>query len=171
MSKTEHKLVIKKTTWAKVFALLFLLPGILTLYIGSRYCFFEGQTLDGSLMMTWGALFAGVGLFLLTRGHKLSINKRKGLYRQSREFNLFSFVKPKQSGKITDIYALQLISEQINSRSNNGGAQSFTSFELNLVLKDGTRIHIMDHGNGKDVENSAKILSEFLNVPILKAHY
>jgi len=45
------------------------------------------------------------------------------------------------------------------------------SYEMNLVLTDGDRVNIMDHGKSKDVDESAQILGEFLAVPIWKAQF
>ncbi|KFE29417.1 hypothetical protein DN31_3870 [Vibrio mimicus] len=60
---------------------------------------------------------------------------------------------------------------EFNQAQVMGGASSYTSYELNLVFKDGERINIMDHGKGKDIDDSAKNLGKFLNVPIWKAQY
>jgi hypothetical protein len=81
--------------------------------------------------------------------------------------------------KLDQIYALQLISELVvqertrDSTSKNpiifGGRRrtymnKFCSYELNLVLKDGNRINVLDHGDIVSLREEAKILSDHLSV-------
>jgi hypothetical protein len=42
----------------------------------------------------------------------------------------------------------------------------FNSFELNLVLKDSERLHVIDLSNIKSIISDANKLSKFLEVPI-----
>ena len=62
------------------------------------------------------------------------------------------------------IHALQLISEWVSS--DDGG---YHSFELNLILKDGGRLNVVDHGGQDRIREDAKVLSDFLNVPVWDA--
>lgn len=63
--------------------------------------------------------------------------------------------------KLDEIVAIQVLGE-ITSET----IAPFNSFELNLVLKDCERIHVIDHSNLKTIINDATALSEFLDVPI-----
>ena len=65
---------------------------------------------------------------------------------------------------IETIHALQLISELVSS--DDGG---YHSFELNLILKDGGRLNVVDHGGQDRIREDAKVLSDFLNVPVWDA--
>ena len=47
-----------------------------------------------------------------------------------------------------------------------GGKSDYKSYEMNLVLKDGERILVIDHGDQKQVESDAAMLAVFLNVPV-----
>ena len=67
---------------------------------------------------------------------------------------------------MSEIYAIQLLSEHVQSSKN-----SYTSYELNLVFKDGSRMNVMDHGNARDIEAAAKKLADMLKVPIWQASY
>jgi hypothetical protein len=62
------------------------------------------------------------------------------------------------------IGALQILSEYISYTDD-----SYYSYELNLVLKDGKRINITDHNNLKHLKQDAVKLSEFLDVPVWDA--
>ena len=65
---------------------------------------------------------------------------------------------------LNSIIAIQLNGEHVK---NDKG--SYKSFELNLVLKDGSRKNVVDHGNLKSIISDAEILSDFLDVPIWHA--
>lgn len=66
---------------------------------------------------------------------------------------------PKYEKKIislSDVHVLQILSEYVNGKS------SFTSFELNLILKDSTRVNVIDHGNLEEIRNNAQTLANTL---------
>ena len=47
-----------------------------------------------------------------------------------------------------------------------GGKSSYYSYELNLVLSDGTRLNIVDHGDLRRVRRDGATLARFLGVPL-----
>jgi hypothetical protein len=65
---------------------------------------------------------------------------------------------------LSAIYALQLISEYVSGDKN-----SYYSYELNLVLADGNRINVVDHGNLEHLRADAQTLARFLDRPIWDA--
>jgi len=65
---------------------------------------------------------------------------------------------------LEDIHALQLIPEYF--RSPKG---SFYSYELNLILNDGRRINVVDHGDQNKLREDAETLSGFLEKPVWDA--
>jgi hypothetical protein len=62
---------------------------------------------------------------------------------------------------LEDIHAIQLLSEYVR-RSKS----SYYSYELNLVLNDGKRLIVVDHGNLTRLQEDAKKLLEFLGKPV-----
>lgn len=58
--------------------------------------------------------------------------------------------------------ALQVLTEHVSSDKG-----SYRSYELNLVLADGSRLNVTDHGKLDRIMNDAKALSEFLEVPLI----
>ncbi|MFT6213337.1 MAG: hypothetical protein ACJARD_001473 [Alphaproteobacteria bacterium] len=73
-----------------------------------------------------------------------------------------------------NIYALQIISETIsettgNSNDNHRRTRYFKSYELNVVLKDGSRVNILDHGKIERLTEDAQKLSQFLGKPLWSA--
>jgi len=51
--------------------------------------------------------------------------------------------------------------ERLGSRE-----ETYISYELNLVLRDGSRLNITDHGHLKSLRPEAVRLAEFLDVPL-----
>jgi hypothetical protein len=50
-----------------------------------------------------------------------------------------------------------------------GNKNSYYSYELNLVLDDGSRINVVDHGNLDRLRSDAQTLSRFLDKPVWDA--
>lgn len=67
----------------------------------------------------------------------------------------------RKSVPLHDIHALQVMTEQV-SKSNG----HYNSYELNLVLKDGTRRNVVDHSDFSTLMGDARVLAGFLNVDI-----
>lgn len=65
---------------------------------------------------------------------------------------------------LRDIGGLQIIRERVRFDRS-----SYASYELNLVLKNGDRRNVMDHGNLVRLREEAKQLSERLEVPLWDA--
>lgn len=70
----------------------------------------------------------------------------------------------KNHARLSDVYALQLISERC--RTKNG---SYLSYELNLVLNDGNRINVIDHGNLGEIKRDARMIAELIHKPLWEA--
>ncbi len=51
----------------------------------------------------------------------------------------------------------------------SGNKSSYYSYELNLVLNDGSRINVVDHGNLKRLRSDTQTLSQFLGKPVWDA--
>jgi hypothetical protein len=51
----------------------------------------------------------------------------------------------------------------------SGSKNSYYSYELNLVLDDGSRINVVDHGNLERLRSDANALSQFLDKPVWDA--
>jgi hypothetical protein len=62
---------------------------------------------------------------------------------------------------LKEIHALQILSEYVRSDKS-----SYYSYELNLILKDGTRKNVIDHGNLKAIREDAMMLADFLGLPL-----
>lgn len=60
-----------------------------------------------------------------------------------------------------DVHALQILSERV--RSKNG---SYLSYEINLVLNNGKRVNVVDHGKLSQIIIDADTISQFMSKPI-----
>ncbi len=67
--------------------------------------------------------------------------------------------------ELRDIHALQILREHISS----GKGGSYPSYELNLVLSDGSRLNVIDHGNLQAIRGDAQALAGFIGKPVWDA--
>ena len=112
-----------------------------------------------------GIIFTIVGsVFLFTMMTPRVFDKSINFYHKSFKSPLKNARNSDKINRLSDIVALQIIGEHINSSDN-----PYKSFELNLVLNDARRKNVIDHGNLKAVIKDAEVLSQFLNVPIWHA--
>lgn len=108
--------------------------------------------------------------------HPIAVfHKRIGLYWKGKEKDVnfdslgpIQFLRLLKKGRfsiqVKDIIAIQLLKETVKQSKH-----SFVSYEINLVLKDGKRINVVDHGNKKAALTQAKRVSKFLGVPLYAA--
>lgn len=69
--------------------------------------------------------------------------------------------RKKNMAYITDIGAVQVLRERVQVRHG-----SYHSYELNLVLKDGNRLNVVDHRNKEAIWKEASQLAKRLGVPL-----
>ncbi|MDD5213897.1 MAG: hypothetical protein PHG82_05715, partial [Candidatus Gracilibacteria bacterium] len=62
---------------------------------------------------------------------------------------------------IKEIHSLQIVSERVHGKNT-----SYTSYELNIILKDSSRVNIIDHGNLEEIRKNASELSAKLGVKV-----
>lgn len=68
--------------------------------------------------------------------------------------------------KLSDIMAIQVLGEKLIEKESNA---TRNSFELNLVLNNLKRVHVIDHNNLQGILDDAEVLSSYLNVPLWHA--
>ena len=70
---------------------------------------------------------------------------------------------------LADVYAIQLIKEYVTTYGTEH-SRSYYSYELNLVLKDGERMNVVDHGDLQRIRADAIRLGGFLgSLPVWDA--
>jgi hypothetical protein len=140
----------------RLFAGVFLLAGIAVGVVGgvNREWF----------PLAFGAAFAAVGGGLLFFGTTpVVFDKREGAFWKGRTApnEAVNRLTLKRYAALADLHALQIIKERVR-----GDDRSYDSFELNLVLTDGRRINVTDHGDYETLRRNAETLSEFLERPL-----
>jgi len=165
-----NRLEFRASMGAKLFYLVFLLAGV-AMSIGfsasklSRGAF--SFDIDTIMPVLIGLFFAIVGGCLFYFGTvPIVFDKSNGSFWKGWKAPNQAFDKKtlKHYVKLEKIHALQLISEYCR-----GNKSSYYSYELNLVLKDGKRVNVIDHGNQKTLKEDAATLATFLRKPLWDA--
>ncbi|HKQ97417.1 MAG TPA: hypothetical protein VJV75_06050 [Candidatus Polarisedimenticolia bacterium] len=78
-----------------------------------------------------------------------------------------------KAGRLSDVYALQLVSTRRYVGNpqvgvDGSGYKEFPTHELNLVLKDATRLSIVCDDDYGRLDRGAKVLADFLQRPLWK---
>ena len=126
-------------------------------------------TIQTILLLLIAITFMGLGGWLYYfESLPIVFDKQKGFFWKGRKApdEVFDTQTLRAHAAIEDIYALQLIAEY---SEGSGKSRSDYSYELNLVLKDGSRIHVFNHQKEKYVREDAKTISRFLEKPIWDA--
>jgi hypothetical protein len=166
----SFRLEFRASAGAIVFYLLFLLIGLGVL-IG--FTVFALSSVSPSLgiemliPIVFGLVFTGVGGGMLYFGTvPVVFDMTMGCFWKGRKSRSNMIVRntSKHFSEFDNIHALQLISEHCR-----GNKQSYYSYELNLVLKNGTRLNVVDHGNYDKIRKDADTLAAFLGKPVWDA--
>lgn len=167
LRKADGRLTVRRTLGGVVFACVFMVPGTLAVLAALPAALLADEKgwLIGGFLLLWGAGFGGAGWLLLLGGKPLTFDARAGVYYRGKAYVHGEGRATDQQGSLNNIHALQLVSEHITGSGRN--RSSFVSHELNLVLDDGERVNVMDHGG--DIETCARSLAELLDVPLWKA--
>lgn len=139
-----------------------------------------GVILKATLTETTDLMFygmIGLGVVFILYGVMMVFS-----YRQARVFDIdIGYFwrdkrKPEKSLGISEdqcelnkIHAVQIIQERVRKSAGSSGSSYFFSYEINLVLDDGQRLNVVDHGTLSRIRKDAKELAEFLNVPLWDA--
>ncbi len=118
-------------------------------------------------LLAFGALFALVGLGMLFFGSIPAVfDKHHGYYAKTlkKPEGIADISAMKNHTKLNRIHAIQLISEFCS-----GDKSRYYSYELNLVLEDGSRLNVIDHGNVEAIRADAQKLAAFLGKPLWDA--
>lgn len=165
-----NRLEFKASVGAKIYCSIFLFVGIAIMIIFFVVEIASGIfTLDPEMIfpLVMGLVFAvvGGGLFYYVTT-PIVFDKYKGSFWRGRKGpdDVSDRRELKHYTELENIHALQLLSEYCS-----GNKSSYYSYELNLVLKDGSRINVIDHGNQKKLREDAQTLSGFLGKPLWDA--
>jgi len=166
---SANTITIGKSAVNILHALLFLLPFGLPLLFGPVYFYlYLDSAPEIFILSPFGALFCLPG-FLILKNEKITFDKPSGFYYRGNAYDQSASLPLAKQGRLKDIYAVQILSKVTKSRSKH--SRPFTSYELNLVFKDGARTNAMDQKDEKIVFESALELGKFLGAPIWSANH
>ena len=142
------------------FSLFFVGGGVISFgcWIATR--FVPAPNVSGGVLLLITAIFGGVGGFMLsTFTEPIVFDLKQGIYWKGRG-------EPPMGSKteLSSVHALQIISEYVVSTDPT--TASFSSYELNLVLENGDRINVVDHGDYERLRRDGRTLSEVLEIPL-----
>lgn len=107
--------------------------------------------------------FLGGFFFFYVMKRSSNFDKNIGFYWKghANSFRGHQITTSQKSCKLDRIHAVQLLRKKCTSDDG-----SYYSYELNLILKDGQRLNVIDHGKLEQLRADTEILSEFLGVPV-----
>lgn len=150
--------------FAAVFAAFGLIfPGVIAFSILSGT---KGSMAIMLIPAVFGLIFLLIGITVYrTASVPRVFDKDSGYYWKGRtDPNLMLNREYQNCVRLPDIHAVQIIPEWVR-----GNKSSYTSYELNLVLKDGKRLNVIDHGNVAALRTDAEVIAGFLQVPVWDA--
>lgn len=183
----SHKLVeihpdrleFRASIAARLFAMVFIVTGIFVFAAALLAAPPDGKEAWGTqerfFQCVFSVAFFGGGLWVwiyFTR--PIVFDRGRGYFWKGRIAPTDVF-RPEQIriyAELDAIHALQLLIEQVRTRSGGTGSNrtsSYPSYELNLVLTDGRRINVVDHGNLRRLIKDCAQLSVFLGKPVWNA--
>ncbi len=164
------RLVFKPSLWMMGFNALFVILGV-----GVALIFWLEQQQQPEPFQNWlewipvgmGVFFflLGLGMFYFSSIPLVFDRQRRLFWRGWREpAHAYNATGARGAIHFDQVHAIQLLKEII--RAKNG---PYASYELNLVLKDGTRAGVVDHGDLERLREDAARLSRFIDRPVWDA--
>lgn len=166
VNENPNRISFKASIGSIVFGMVFMLIGIAVpaVFIGTNLKTGNGLIQIANITpLAMGLIFTTVGILVIyVFGKPVVFDKMAGYFWKGRKApDRYSGQTLNSAVRLSDIYALQLIAEYVR-----GSEKSFYSYELNLVLKDGSRHNVIDHGNIDELRRDAATLSKFMNKPV-----
>ncbi len=167
----EQRMEFRASLMAKLLALVFVVMGLAlaAVFISKQphnladYKF----KMEDFIPVAMGVIFAAIGAGMFFSALTPAVfDLSRGYFCKSRQKpeRMIDPLKLKRYAELKRVHALQIISEYCKSKNS-----SYYSYELNLVLDDGSRINVVDHGNQAALQADAQTLAEFLNKPLWDA--
>jgi hypothetical protein len=161
-------LSFEPTKGALFFYWVFIVFGLIPFGISIWQIMERGFQLTPEILVPlgFGLIFGSVGLTLYRFGTRPIVFdlKREYFWKGRKDpDSVWDRRELKHFAQLDDVVGLQVLTEVVSSDKG-----SFRSYELNLVLRDGSRLNVVDHGNEGRLEQDARSLADFLGVEILE---
>ncbi|NRB40016.1 MAG: hypothetical protein HRU20_16365 [Pseudomonadales bacterium] len=158
---SPHQLLITSSSQMKIFYLVFIAAGINNVVFNLiKYVQLKGLDFALQNPLALFEQFFTVGLMFVIVG--MAIRYFFAADRFCFDKNTQQLDTGNQLIQLGSLHALQVLEETVGGSDS----QVFKSYELNLVLKDGQRLHLMDHGHYSAFNHDAEKLADFLAIPI-----
>lgn len=159
-----NRLAFRPTLPMWMFALVFIVFGILILYLSFRVEF-QGVTpvLAAAIFLVIGTVLVYVNLVPAV------LDKQEGWYWKGWKSPAHTMNPGKNAAKLNQVHAIQLLCKiGVRPGSNNRGHrhQPLEAYELNLVMRDTSRLNVICHGNLAKIREDARLMSRFLGKPL-----
>lgn len=114
----------------------------------------------------FGLIFGGVGAGMWWAMSRPRVFDMQDLWywRGKRPLDREAVERCEDSAPLDLVHAIQIIRERVS-----GNDSSYNSYEINLVLHDGRRVNVVDHGNLKHIRKDAQAIGELIGVPVWDA--
>jgi hypothetical protein len=147
------QLAFKMTRSAGLFALLCPAVGLIALGFSISQLVINGIAAEFVFLFIFGCIFSLAGFFLVRKTlEPIAFSIRRGQFRKG-----WSDARPIP---LAEVYGLQLLS------FTTTGEGIHTGYELNLLLRDGSRRHVLCHGDRDSLRADTDALSRFLSRPV-----
>jgi hypothetical protein len=164
-----NRIEFRAAAGAILFYLVFFLMG-LGVFVALSVSWFSGAAVSFDLGMLVplfiSLIFIVLGAYMFYTGTApIVFEKARGVYWKGRK-GADEAIDMRNTGnfvRLDQVHAVQLIAEYVS------GKNSYYSYELNLVLEDGKRIAVVDHGNLDRIREDAGRLAMFLGKPLWDA--
>jgi len=162
--QSNQRLILQPSAQLTIFYGLFIAVGLNNVVFNylevifqqGAHVFLENPTLILSQWLTVGTTFIVVGFAI----HLLMSPSTIIFDQQTQRLSIDNKTLP-----FNEIHAIQVI----EAIAGGHGSGVFESYEMNLILKTGERIHLIDHGDLSAFIVQVEKVSECLQVPIWKA--
>ena len=169
-----QRLEFRATGGMRAFTMLFLLVGLgvmgfAVVSLRKGGAFFSQDVL---FLLLFGVVFALCGgLMLWFALTPIVFDLGLGFYWRNRKRpdRVFDPSTLKNCVPLARIHALQILAERVTSSGGKGRSRNYLSYELNLVLDDGSRLNVVDHGNLDTLQSDAAEISSLLGKPLWDA--
>lgn len=160
----DQRYEFKPSPMMKFLSMIFFAAGLLMIVLLMKE---SPDSFRDYLPVGIAAIFCAVGIgTYYSSKTPIVFDRNHGYFCRSREKPelMMDPTRLKRYAPLKRVHALQIISEYCRTKKS-----SYYSYELNLVLDDGSRLHVIDHGDHLALRTDAETLAKFLDKPLWDA--
>lgn len=155
MNRGLDRLAFRPALGALLFSSMFIATGVVIVVAMLSHTGPATPVATYVVAVVFGLVFSGSGAGVLwSHTRPIVFDRTRGLYWKG-------WTAPRagvgECVELDSVHALQVISER---------CRGFRSYELNLVLTDGTRLNVLDHGDLARIRRDGRTIARFLAVPL-----